>query len=167
MISPKTKIQLTTFEWMLNATSLVILLIGEGYAIISFNQLPNIIPIHFGPNGSPDGYGNRNTLWLLLGINLFTYLMMIFSIRYPALINYPFRVENHKNEELQFKNVFLMIRTLKLLIVIMFSYITYATIQTAKGEMSGLGTGFMLIFIGSIISLTAYFLYRGYLLSKD
>lgn len=34
-------------------------------------QLPSIVPVHFGPSGKADGFGNKNELWVSLSILTF------------------------------------------------------------------------------------------------
>lgn len=51
-----------------------------------------------------------------------------------------------------------MIRTLKTLIVVIFGYLTYATIQIGPGKMHGLGTWFKLLVLGTV----GYFICKGF-----
>jgi uncharacterized membrane protein len=43
------------------------------YLILRWGSVPARVPTHFGFDGQPDGYGGRETLWLLTALPLFIY----------------------------------------------------------------------------------------------
>lgn len=59
---------------------LVLLLLPFGYAAYLYPDAPERVPIHFNINGEPDGWGNRNSLFigpLILGIvGIFIYVLI-------------------------------------------------------------------------------------------
>jgi uncharacterized membrane protein len=46
------------------------------YLTIIWNQLPEIVPTHFGLNGQPDAYGSKWTLIILSAISIGVYFLM-------------------------------------------------------------------------------------------
>ena len=99
-----------------------------------------------------------------MAVNVLTFGLMSLTYKYPALINYPFQL-TPQNEERHFKNAYSMIGVLKLFLPLLFGQIIYSTVQTAKGNQNGLGMAMGFIVVGLIISL-AFFMYKGYLVSK-
>jgi uncharacterized membrane protein len=165
MKNPTFSIKLTATDWIIEIATLGLLITCITYASINYSSLPVNIPTHFGFSGHPDGFGNKSNLLFLMGVSIFIYLLVLFCNKYPALINYPFEF-TPQNEKLHFKNAFLMIRFLKLALVVMFSEIIYATIKTAQGFQQGLDAFMVPLLLVMIIGLVAFFLTRGYLISK-
>ena len=165
MKTPTFPIKITATDWLIEIVTLGLLITCLTYASINYSTLPLNIPTHFGFNGQPDGFGDKNNLLFLMGVSIFIYLLVLLCNKYPALINYPFEF-TPQNEKLHFKNAFLMIRILKLALVVMFSEIIYATIKTAQGFQQGLDRFMLPILLAMIIVLVIFFLVKGYLISK-
>jgi len=64
-------------------------LVCAGYALAAWNGLPATIPIHFGADGRPDGWGSRATLLMMPGWALFMFALLTLAGRRPASYNYP------------------------------------------------------------------------------
>ena len=56
----------------------------------------------------------------------------------------------------------MMIAFLRTLLTLMFSYLTYYSIQTGLGKAEGLGSHFTIIFLGLTGLVIGYFIVRGY-----
>lgn len=87
------RVELRNFFNALNAVLLVCL----GWMVLYFsNELPDKIPVHFGLDGTPDGWAGKgdlmNILALVLGVNALFYLIIIaipWLRKHPALLNIP------------------------------------------------------------------------------
>jgi hypothetical protein len=81
------------------------------YTSYYFNALPGIIPIHFDLSGSPDGYGSRNTIWILPGI--VTGIVFLFNTlaKYSHKFNYISKI-NEDNAVKQYKSSVKLLRIL-------------------------------------------------------
>jgi len=47
------------------------------YTAIAFPYLPDSIPTHFGLDGIPDQYSEKNSIWLLPVFNLFIWFVVL------------------------------------------------------------------------------------------
>lgn len=67
-------------SYLRTALAVVILLIPMGYAFYLYDSLPESIPTHFGINGEPDAYGDRDSIYLgpaiLGGVGLLVFLLI-------------------------------------------------------------------------------------------
>ncbi len=105
-------------------------------------DLPDTVPIHFGPSGAPDSWGSKYILLILPGVSVTIYIVLTALSRFPHRYNYlvPITV---KNAELQYLLGRTCLTILKAEIVVLFTYIVWGTIQVAHGESEGLGTFFL------------------------
>lgn len=66
----------------LDAAAIIIWLLPAAYLLYIFPGLPNILPVHFGLNGTPDRYGSKNEFLvgplILMGMSVLVYLLMKF-----------------------------------------------------------------------------------------
>jgi uncharacterized membrane protein len=154
---PKISVKLKSYDWIIECISL--LLCGSLLAlpVIYVKDLPEIIPIHFNGAGMPDGYGSRSTIFLLPVIGAAVYLLMTILAVFPKSYNYPVKI-TPENAAIQFSLASRFIRILKALILILFIYICYQTINTAMGLANGLGMAFLPVFLLTITgSIIIYF----------
>jgi len=146
-------------DWVIELIGIVGLIILIGLPIIYFGKLPDIIPVHFGFNGQPDGFGTKNVIWMMPVLGGMLYLGMSLLNKHPHIFNYPQKVTEDNAERL-YKTATRMMRILNALVACIFAYITFAIIQTALGNHNGLGTMFMIIFLIVILGFTGYFSYK-------
>jgi uncharacterized membrane protein len=131
------------------------------FTLANYYALPDILPRHFNISGQPDGYWNKENIWFLPTIILIAYIGLTILGRYPKSFNYPYEI-TIENADSQYRNSVLMIRTLKTLIVLMFAYMTYATVRIGLGDQAKLGALFTPIALSSILGTIIFFIYRGY-----
>ena len=132
--------------------------------LLHYNELPTLIPRHYNANGQPDGFGDKSIIFSLPIAAILVYVLLSLALRFPQLTNYPV-TKSKENAERQYDNVQLMLRVLKTLIVLIFCYLTYATIQNGLGKMMGLGMLFLPLVILSLLVCITFFIYRGYKVS--
>jgi|ERR1043165_1206998 uncharacterized membrane protein len=65
-------------NWKNEIVPWVFLLAPCIYCAYVWNQLPDSIPIHFNINGDADNWGPKGAILLSPGINIFTYLLLLF-----------------------------------------------------------------------------------------
>ena len=159
MNRPKIKIRPTKTDWTLEVIGLVGIIFTVGIITTSYNDLPDSIPRHFNALGRPDGHSGKSILFILPAVTLVTYLIMTIGLKFPHIFNYPLEITK-ENAERQYRNATLMMRVLKTIIVIIFGYLTYATIQTGLGEMQGLGAWFTPVVLVSVLGTVGYFIYQ-------
>jgi uncharacterized membrane protein len=143
---PKIKITLTFTDWIIEFVAFLFFIIMIGLPLIYSGKLPERIPVHFNFAGVPDGYGTVVTLWILPVTGAIMYLGMTILQAYPHIYNYPVEITS-ENILIQYKLAVRLIRILKTLILVIFSFISYKTIKTALGNSAGLGKAFLPVFL--------------------
>jgi uncharacterized membrane protein len=129
---------------------------------IHYGALPEKIPSHFNSFGTPDGYGSKTSIIALPLIGVVLFFLLSFINKLPRkFINYPYKITS-ENEERQHENTIMMLEFLRTLLTLMFSYLTYYSIQTGLGKAEGLGSHFTLIFLGLTGLIIGWFIVRGY-----
>jgi uncharacterized membrane protein len=139
------KIKLDTADKVLEAVALVALLTTAAIIAINIPNLPNIIPNHFDFNGVPNQYGSKNTLWAVVAVSVFIYMLIGIISMFPESFNYP----SQKNDkESQYKLGTKLVRSLKASILIFILIVSVVIIQSAKtGTAKGAGWLIALILI--------------------
>ncbi|MDT0293926.1 DUF1648 domain-containing protein [Mesonia ostreae] len=164
MESQRIKIEPDLFDkivlFILILSGLLLFLIPAYY----FSLLPEIIPIHYNFKGKPDGYGNKNNIWLLSMIGNVLAFGLYQLTRHPALFNYP---ENITRKKKQILFTYSKRTTLCLAVVISFTilYLVIMTVQVALNYEEGLSNYFSPIFLVLLLSPVVYYI-RKSLLNK-
>jgi uncharacterized membrane protein len=161
MTKPKIQIETTIADWLFETVGLIGITFTVVLVISSYSDLPDTIPRHYNASGQPDGFSGKSILFVLPAVTIVTYIIMTIALRFPHMFNYPFEI-TEENAERQYKNQILMVRVLKTFTVIIFGYLTYATIQNGLGKMQGLGTWFTPVTLLSILGTIGYFMYKGF-----
>jgi uncharacterized membrane protein len=151
---PVIKIRRETIDWVLEFIAFTFLLILIIIPFIYYSKLPEKIPVHFNIAGEPDKYGNKSSLWLLPLTGTIMYIGFTILEAFPQIYNYPVKI-TPENIVKQYRLATRLIRILKSVILIIFSYLSFQTINTASGATSGLDKSFLpislLITFGVII----------------
>lgn len=157
----KMKIELTTIDKTLEILGWLSVFAIWGLTIVNFSKLPDIIPIHYNGTGEPDGFGGKTTILTLPLVATIIFVGMTILNKFPHIFNYPTNIT--KNNALQqYTNATRMIRCLKLIIVVVFGAIVFKTIQTANGQVNGLGTWFLLTILGLVFIPLIYFMIKSF-----
>lgn len=159
MPRPKIKIHLDPIDKMIESIGLVALAVLVLLPIFNFNVLPDTLPTHFNAAGTADGFGDKNSIWVLPILGLVLYLGMGLLNRYPQIFNYPVKI-TPENAEGQYRLATRMMRIIKIIIVIAFAYIVHASIRNALDLNNGLGGYFLPIFLLSIFGTITYFIIK-------
>ncbi len=161
MNRPKVKLHTTATDWVLDTVGLLGIILTFTFVILNYNNLPDSLPKHYNLAGQPDGFGGKSILIALPSIAAVTYLIMTIGLRFPHKFNYPFEITD-ENAEHQYKNMTMMIRVLKTIIVVIFLYLTVATIQNGLGNMNGIGAWFTPVIIITLFGTIGFYSYKGY-----
>lgn len=143
---PKINIKLATPDWVMELLALAFLVLLIALPFIYLQSLPERIPIHFNGAGQPDGYGNRSSIWILPVTGIFLYLLLSVISAFPHIYNFPVKITND-NAEVQYRIATRLIRVLKVLILLLFCFLSFQTIRTAAGKAAGLGKSFLPVFL--------------------
>ncbi len=156
MQRPKIKLPYTAPEKLLQAGAVFLLLATAALTVSSMGALPARIPTHFGFDGSPDGWGGKDSLLLLPVLSAVFYAGLTALERVPWIYNYPVEI-TEKNAPGQYRAGRLMIEWMKLVVLAIYFYLQWQTIEGAKGLSHGLGAWFlpaaMFAMFGGMIAL--------------
>jgi hypothetical protein len=134
-------------------------LLGIGYLVFNWAALPEVVPIHFGLLGQPDGFAPKPTLVILPFIALFLYVNLTFAER-SNRFNMPWKI-TEQNREALFSLARNLMFTLKLDLSALIAYLQIAVVETALKHMNGLGPWFAPVFLGSIFFTIGLFFVQG------
>jgi len=134
-------------------------LLGIGYLAFNWAALPEVVPIHFGLMGQPDGFAPKPALAMLPFIALFLYVNLTFAEK-SNRFNMPWKITD-RNREVLFSMARNLMFTLKLELSALIAYLQIAVVETALKHMDGLGPWFVPVFLGSIFITIGLFFVQG------
>ena len=134
---PILRIEKNIYDRIIEFIGVLFLVALIAIPVIYYKQLPDRIPVHFNGAGEADGFGGKSSIWIFPAVGLFIWLLMTIVAAFPNIFNYPVKITQQK-----------------VVILLMFSFISFRTIQTAVGKAAGIGKVFLpvfLVLIGGII----------------
>ncbi len=135
------------------------LLLLFGLPAIFYFSLPETIPIHFGIDGVPDGYGPRGMIWLLPGIAFLLYAGIMWLANYPHVFNYPVRLTTD-NIFRQYRYAQRSLRIISALVVVMFAFLKYMSIQVTFGQLDAIPMWPVIIMLAAIFASVGVYMYK-------
>jgi uncharacterized membrane protein len=125
---PKIKIELTKSDKILEIIALLLLVCLWIYVIFNYNSLPDIINTHFNAQGKPDGSGEKQYIFGLPGVATFIYILVTIATKYPHTFNYTEEITEENALE-EYSKTIKMNRILKIVVIGIFSYASWQTIN--------------------------------------
>ncbi|HHW28614.1 MAG TPA: DUF1648 domain-containing protein [Syntrophomonadaceae bacterium] len=156
---PVLKIPRSPLENVIEVLAVLGIIVNALILYYYWPALPDVIPTHFGISGEADGWGSKNTLFFLLGMGVFSYVLMTVLNFFPHTFNYLVEI-TEKNARAQYANARLMMNFMKVELVYLFAYLTWGTVQAALGNASGLDMRIMIVAIIVITVSPLYFIWR-------
>ena len=161
MERPKIKLELTTTDKLLEIAGWFLLIVLWGFIIKNYSNLPHTIPIHYDGAGQVDGFGEKATIFILPLIASILFIGLSILNKYPHRFNYPRNI-TQDNAFRQYTNATRLTRCIKLIVVFIFGFIAFKTIQNAMGEAYGLGRWFLPLTMGLIFIPLIYFVIKSF-----
>ncbi len=158
MERPKLNIKPAPIDRLIESLGIVALILLIGIPAYYFSELPDMIPRHYGIDGTPDSFSSKKVIWTLPIVGTILFVGLYWINKYPHKFNYTQKITKD-NAEKQYKNVMRMIRILNSLIACILAYISFSTVKTALGKQSGLGLYFIPIFLLLIFTVIGYYLW--------
>jgi len=129
-------------------------------ALYGANHLPNKIPIHFGADGQPNGWGSPGDLIMLplvtLAIYLFMTLIVLLAPRFPDSLNFPFAVS--EEDRLKLAGMYMgLVGWLKVELICLFGGIQYVILDCARKQHGHLSPAFGLEAIAVVFGTIGWF----------
>jgi len=126
--------------------------------VFNYRTLPQRIPTHFGASGLADGWGDKSSLWVLVGVTCFLYAMLSLVRFLPASsMNMPVAEEQRAAA---LPMVFEMIGWLKAETICVFAFIVWTAVAVVQGRSQGLGAWFLPVTLVAIFGTIAFYVPR-------
>ncbi len=131
------------------------------YLSATWTTLPDKVPTHFNFAGTPDQWGSKYSLLLLLGVTFGLYLGLSILSRFPHIYNYPFAITD-ENRQRQYLLARQMMTALKAEQVCLFVFITWQTISIARGNAGDLTGWFLPVFLVVVFGTIIIYFIKAY-----
>lgn len=122
-------IQFHTIDYVIIAATLFLLICTWCYVIIEYGNLPETIAVHFDGAGNPDGYNDKNSIWLAPILFSLLSIGLIIGAKYPEHINFPYKKLSEKDKKKGSKTALLSSLLLSTILVL----IVHSMIKTSIG----------------------------------
>lgn len=139
---PKIDVELEGIDRALEWAGFALVVLTWAWVIYFYPSLPDTIPTHYNASGEVDGFGSKPSLLILPVLATILFVGLLLLSRKPRLYNYPVSV-TPENARRLYKAGSRAIRYIAVFIPVIFGIIIYSTIQTARGEMQGIGKWFL------------------------
>ncbi len=149
---PRIKVPLEGIDIVLELLSIACLLLMWAYLFIEYPKLPDTIASHFNAKGEADGYSNKVYLWFVPLISTAMYIGLFVLNKYPHAHNYMINI-TEENALKNYRFSTRIVRIVNTLTVIMFAYIIYYIVQSAKEQDIQFSSWFLPIVISFSVLL--------------
>jgi uncharacterized membrane protein len=143
---------------VVSATAVAFVLI---YLTATWTTLPDKVPTHFNFAGTPDDWGSKYSLLLLVGVTFVLYLGLSILSRFPHIYNYPFALTD-ENRQRQYLLARQMLTALKAELVCVFVFITWQTVSVARGRAEDLTGWFLPVFLVVVFGTVILYFIKAY-----
>ncbi|ATD54358.1 DUF1648 domain-containing protein [Clostridium chauvoei] len=124
---------------------------------IGWINAPEIVPTHYNFNGEVDGYGSKNTMFILLPVVVIVYIGMAILSKYPEVYNYCVEI-NPINKEKQYLMASTFMKIINIEIASMFFYTQSKIVIGMNSEMKNLSSAFLPISLIVIFGTIAIYI---------
>jgi len=142
----------TQRDSMILLLTAILWLVTIGYTVTQWQQLGSEIPIHFGLDGKPDGFGAPSAMYWIFGIGILSTLFVEWIVHRPQYANLPFRLDEKYLPE-AYGKLSRMLRNLNLLLTLLFTILIASMIKTAQGDWATIPVPVLYILVAIIVCL--------------
>jgi len=125
---PKANLKLTLIDWVLEAICLLSIVGIWLLTLVSYWELPEIIPIHYNITGDVDSFGRKINILSLPVISTIIYIALTILNKYPHTFNYSHNL-TEENASAKYRITTQIIRIIKLISIFTFTWLVWETIQ--------------------------------------
>ena len=138
--------------------AILIAIINLVFAAYSFTKLPATIPIHFGIDGKPNGWGEKYTIFFIPFINLALVGFMASVRKHPfSYLNLPIKLSNNNLEE-RVKLGKQLLDLICVAISILFFFVELHIVKSSQNPISSNGLFIVIIsIVAAILGLSAFY----------
>lgn len=149
----------TAFSKIANLISLIFVIGILIYILIVWKDIPDMIPGHYNMAGEIDKYSSKNSIWILVGVQILLFAMMSVIERFPNIWNTGVQI-TAENRERVYTTLRNMLSYLKMMIMGYFSYMTFQSIAGGNLHSMSVFVFLLLVFGGMAIFLIKIFKIR-------
>ena len=120
-----------------------------------WNALPRIVPVHFGLDGNPDGYGSRGTFVVVAAVAIILYASLTVLARFPWVFNYP-PYAKRERWQVRYATARTLLAGSKAFMTLVFAWTLWGGVQTALGRASGLGPWVIVVIAVYLVGLVGF-----------
>lgn len=128
----------------------------SNFLSITWKNIPDMISGHYNIAGEIDKYSSKNSIWILIVVQILLFTMMSVLERFPNIWNTGVQI-TEENRERVYTNLRNMQTYLKMMIMIYFSYMTLQSIAGERLNSISVFAFLILIFGGMSIFLVKIF----------
>lgn len=154
---PKIKVRYSVYDKIINSLAIILMVWIVFITYKNYVQMPENVPIHFGISGEADRWGSKINFLVLPVVGILMYLLLTVIGYFPYVGNFIVNI-TEKNAKSQYGLAISMLNFMKLIILVLFSYIQYNVIDIAYGNETSMNgwimAFFMIIIIGNVIIYT-------------
>lgn len=137
-----------------------LVVMGQAFYVASvWNQLPVLLPSHFGLDGLPNRYAPKPILWVLVGISAMLVIVVSVALRFPGSFNLP-RPPGEPDRPRLEAIAHAMLLCIRLEITCLFALLVWSIVQVGMQRSAGLWAGFTVISLAVVLSTVGYFILR-------
>lgn len=163
--NPKLKLNLTRTDRIIEFFGWILLLTIWIWVLISYKNLPDIIPTHYNASGVADGFGEKVNLLILPLLATVLFATLTLLNKFPHKFNYLVKI-TPENAYRQYVNATRMLRALKLVIVIVFGLVIFQTLQYKVIQKHHIIQYFPPLTLMIIFVPIVYFIGKSFILEK-
>lgn len=122
----------TKIQIIMEILSFAVIVFMIAYLAYMWKSIPDNIPTHFGISGNADSFGSKNSIFVLIGLQILLYLLLTGVSFIPQkYLNTPVKITDENSERI-FSIQRNLILSFKLYIVSLFGYLVYISISGQK-----------------------------------
>ncbi len=145
-------------KWLLEGLTLASILAMVGLTLVQWQDLPARIPMHFGISGKPDGWGGKDSIWILSLLAVVVNVILSIASVFPAMQNLPFDVDRSRPEVQRV--LFEMATTVTLAVTMVLAIVNWSMIEVGIGRLPGLGCLLLPVILAMIFIPVGYYLVK-------
>jgi uncharacterized membrane protein len=153
---PVLKIKWMLLDYVIEIIAALLLISIWLYVIISYQNLPDTIAIHFNFNGEADGYSSKSGIWAMPIVGTALWMLLSIINQFPHSFNFPYKL-NAVNIELQYRMAQRFMRFMKVWICSIFLYAAYSIKESSMNSDFKSNSGIFAILFSMIIFMGIYF----------
>ncbi len=156
---PKLTIETSGFDKTLEALAIAGIISLWVVVLLKYSTLPERIPTHFNIKNEVDGYGAKDTIFILPIIGSVVFLLLSVINRFPHYFNYPIQI-TEENALRQYQLATRLIRLIKTGIGFTFLCIVFMTFEAIDGNRSLSGFLIIPMLIGFVFAPIIWYFIR-------